>query len=70
MNCMFNVHENIIIIGDLSETPQRTTCLIADPSKTDMPDRRLIVDLNMPDQRPIGDQHAPSEISIPLETHR
>ena len=34
------VHKNIIIIGDLSETHWRPTCLIGDPSGTNLPDRR------------------------------
>ena len=45
------VHENIIIIGDLSETHRRP---IGDPSETDMPHRR-----------PIGDRHASSETDMP-----
>ena len=44
------VHENIIIIGDLSETHRRPKFLIGDPSET-----------NMPDRRPIRDRHASSD---------
>ena len=61
---IIGVHKNIIFIGDLSktyrrpigdrhacsETHRRPTCLIGDPSDTDMPDRR-----------PFGDRHARSE---------
>ena len=39
---IFGVHEIIIIIGDLSETWRRPTCLIWDQSETDMPLRRPI----------------------------
>ena len=50
------VHENIIIIGDRhasSETHQRPTCLIRDPSETDIFHRRptcLIVDPSVSDK--------------------
>ena len=53
-----------------SETNRRPTCLIRDPSKTDMPQQRPIRDWHassettMPDRRPIGERHAWSE------THR
>ena len=40
-------HENIIIIGDFSETHRERTCLIGDSSETDMHNRR-----------PIRDRHA------------
>ena len=49
-------------IGDLSETQRRPTCLIGDPSDTDMPYRR-----------PIRDRHASSETDVPtclMETHK
>ena len=73
------VHENIIIIGDLSETYRRPIGdpsetyrrPIRDPSETDMPHRRptcLIGDpseTDMPYRRPIGDRHASSETDMP-----
>ena len=48
------VDENIIIIGDISETHRRPTFLIGEPLETDMSDRR-----------PIGDRHACSETNMP-----
>ena len=45
------LHENIIIIGDLSETHLRPRYLIVEQKKPDMPDRTLS-DTDMPNQRP------------------
>ena len=55
-------------VVDISETHQRPTCLIEDPSETDMPDRRPISETDMPHQRPtclIGDLHASLETDMP-----
>ena len=48
----FRVHENIIIIGDLSETHWRLTCLFGDLLETDMLDQKPIGDLDMLNWRP------------------
>ena len=49
-------------IRNLDMPHRRLTCLIGDPSETDIPDRRPTY--------PIGDQHVPSETDMPVETHR
>ena len=66
------VHENIIIMEDLSVTHQRS---IGDPPETNrrpiediLEIDNLIGDLDMLHQRltcPIGDRHAPSETNLP-----
>ena len=48
--CIYRVHENVITIGELSETDRRAIEYL---SETDMPDRTLTC--------PIGDRHAQSK---------
>ena len=58
-------------IGNLSEPHRRPTCLIGDPSETDMLDRRPVGDWHVwleTHQRPtclIRDRHASSETNMP-----
>ena len=58
-------------IRDLHILNWRPTC----PTETDMPDRRPIrlhapPETDMQDRKPIGDQHAPLETNMPVESNR
>ena len=61
---LFRVHENTIIIGDLSEIHRRPTCLIGDLSEeSDMSDRRprhASLETHLKPTCPIGDRYAVS----------
>ena len=67
------VHENIIIIGDLSETHRRPNGNWHDWSETSrcfIRDRHVWSETNRRPTCPIGDRHAPSKTGMSVETHR